>query len=145
MVFGPPHLALLYIGRTKPLALYMIGLSCSIYIGEVEVLKLFSFFYSCWPRRQNYFRLYSLPYICSRRKYVGLSFTTFLLYGIIIMGWKTLSFIYKSSGKARRSAVYIRPDLRYDIIRGVLLKKIKLVHFHFSPLIYRTKSTCFPF
>lgn len=36
---------------------------------------------------------------------------------------RALSFIYITEGEARRFAVYFRPDLRYDIIVGVLLLK----------------------
>ena len=57
--------------------------------------------------------------------HVGWSFTTFLLCSIIIMGRALYFFIHNRGGEARRFAVYFRPDLRYDIIGGVLLKKIK--------------------
>ena len=55
-------------------------------------------------------------------KHVGLSFTTFLLCGIIIMG-RALSFCIQQWREARRFVVYIRPDLWYDIIGGILLLK----------------------
>ena len=38
-------------------------------------------------------------------------------------GESSLFFLYIAGGEARRFAVYFRPDLRYDIIAGVLLLK----------------------
>ena len=38
-------------------------------------------------------------------------------------GESSLSFLYITGGETRRFAVYFRPDLRYDIIGGVLLLK----------------------
>ena len=86
MVFGPLHLALLYIGRTEALALYIGWTEASVlYIGEVEVyiLKIF-FFLIARPERQNYFGLYSLPYIyAAGGSHVSLSFTRFAFCGMI--------------------------------------------------------------
>lgn len=58
------------------------------------------------PEKARHFKLYNF-------------FTLWYNYN----GMKDSLFLYIAGGEARRFAVYIRPDLRYDIIEGVLLKK----------------------
>ena len=73
--------------------------------------------------------------------HVGRGFTSFLLCGIIIMG-RVLSFYIYNRGRSTSLCCLLSAGLMiWYNCRSIIIKKMKLVRFRFSPLIYRGENT----